>query len=544
MSLAVVGWVLGCSTSDRLQEPFALGGTGGLHGGGGPGGGDSPSPMGGTGGSVPGSGGTGGMLPTGGLGGGPVPACQAPEVWCNTGSFLGCVELGTPEHCAFCGNACGAGESCIDGSDDTKQCSCVSGTRCPAGTGDCVDLLVDEAHCGGCDVRCGARAECVGGECGCTDTQFPDAHENPETGLADCYDFATDVEHCGDFDTRCLSGETCAAGTCICEAPNVYCPEDGAPAVCVDLQRDVSHCSACGFRCPENGLCRDGVCRCQPDAPTVCHAGGGGHGGAGGNGSGGFAGGGAVDGGIAGGGVSAGGVPGGGVAGAGASAGGTVPGGGQGGLSRSGRGGASPGGSSGVSAAGAMTHGPLGSGDGDPGMCVDTETHPHACGSECADCFVTVGLDAVCSAGVCECPPDTEICIDTETTDNICVNKQTDERHCGTCGNACQADIEECWAGECVDSPCAGICDGATTMNPGQTGKTVGCYELAASQIPATSLPRIVGWSFSPDFSIEVNGEVWDTFTDGSDHPLGAQRLGGWCIEVTAGSATIYAPND
>jgi hypothetical protein len=542
--LAGLGGASSCAKSDDPtdDDPFALGGAGGtgggaLDGGDGPGG-ESPGS-----GAGPGSGGaSGGSLPTGGAAGGPPSPCDAPEVWCNTGDFLGCVELGTPEHCAYCGNACGVGESCIDGADDGKECSCVSGTRCPAVTGDCVDMEADEAHCGGCDIACGTNAECTDGDCGCTDSEYPNAHENSETGLTDCYDFATDEAHCGDFDTACLPGEVCTDGVCECEAPNVYCPDDENPEVCVDLDRDVDNCSVCGFRCPENGVCQNGSCRCQPDAPTVCHASAT-SGGVGDEGAGGVSG------------VSGGG-PGGsqGVGGSGPGGGGGVSGGGRGGRGGVSGGGVANGGVAGnLGVSGAQTvsaggvpgaGGTLGTSDGDPGMCVDTLIHPRACGEACTDCFSTVGVDAVCTAGVCECPPDTEICIDPDTGADACVDKQTDERHCGACGNGCEPEIEECWGGECVDTPCGGLCDSATTMDPSGSTKAAGCYELTAAQIPNASSPRIVGWSFSSNFAISVNGVAWDTFTNGADHPLGEMRLGGWCIEVTEGSAAIYAPND
>ena len=555
-TLIGLGAVPGCSLRDEggldlvgpksgLGGETGTGGGGGLASGtGGLGGsatGGGATGNGAVGGATPGWGGTepdaGGTLGEGGATGtGGIDPCTEPEVWCDTEDFVGCAELGTMAHCSACGDACNTGEACTEEPDAGAACTCVTGTRCPPTTGDCVDTEVDENHCGGCDIQCGTNAECTDGSCGCTDDAFPDAHEKQSTELVDCYNYDTDVEHCGDFETQCLQNEVCLSGVCACESPHALCPGDDGSRICADLKHDSNHCSACGVRCPVNAVCQDGECQCQPDTPTVCHATGPNPAGTGDD-SGGGEGRSAGEGGQAGGGAG--------------NRGGVLSSGGQsGGGGELGTGGDEPGGGGASGGGGELGGGGVSGAAGggatipyDPGICVDTTSDPHACSEDCIDCFVTLGIDALCVDSACACPVGAEICIDPETSNDVCVDKQTDERHCGACGNSC-GDAEECWGGECVTSPCDGLCDTATLMDPGRTEKSIGCYELMADQIPYATTPRIVGWSFSEDFALEVQGEPWPDFTNGADHPLGEMRVRGWCIEVTSGIGTIYAPND
>ncbi len=398
-------------------------------------------------GGMAGSGVSTGGAPTGGAPTGGAP-CSDPEVWCDTAQFVGCAELGTQDHCSGCGLACPMDEECVDsGGVDHFSCSCISGERCPAEDGSCVDTQSDPAHCGECDLACGSNAECTAGACGCTHEDFPDAHEG------DCFDFASDEEHCGDFETACLPGEECIAGECICDSPRTLCPEDGDPEVCVDLDADAANCGACGTECAVNGICQEGACVCQPDA-TLCLA-----------------------------------------------------------------------------------------SEDDPGVCAHVEDDPGYCGAECVNCAVAVGIGAVCNTGECECPTGFGICIDPSSGGDMCVDRDTDENHCGRCDNPC-APGGDCVQGVCVETPCQDLCSGAIHMDPAGTVKPVGCYELFATDLPNVTVPRLTGWEFKNNFRLAVNGEAWPQFTQGGDHPLGQTRASGWCIEVLSGSANVYAPDD
>jgi len=72
---------------------------------------------------------------------------------CPTGTSLCggmCVAVSSDRaNCGTCGNACAAGEVCVDGA-----CSVV----CPTGqtecTGVCADTMADRRHCGSCGNAC------------------------------------------------------------------------------------------------------------------------------------------------------------------------------------------------------------------------------------------------------------------------------------------------------------------------------------------------------------------------------------------------------
>ncbi|GEM_PF-1942388 len=93
---------------------------------------------------------------------------------------------------------------------------CVSGVcQCPTGSTLCggvclapADLQTDPAHCGttGCGVACGTGANCSAGVCSCTT-----AGQTACTG--GCADLQTDPKNCGKCATVCASG-ICTAGVC------------------------------------------------------------------------------------------------------------------------------------------------------------------------------------------------------------------------------------------------------------------------------------------------------------------------------------------
>ena len=309
-----------------------------------------------------------------------------------------------------------------------------------------------------------------------------------------CVDTMTDPEHCGACDLACGLNAVCSSGECGCT--NLLYPDEHE-GDCYDFSTDVEHCGKFDVACLPGEECVEGECTCEftlcPDAeaPEVC-----------------------AD------------------------------------LERD---------TDNCGACGELcaVNGICQEGncvcqpdatlclatDEDPGVCAYVEDDPAYCGDECLDCADEVGLGAVCTSGTCECPAAHDICIDAETGGNVCVDRESDENHCGRCGNACSPG-GDCVQGVCIESPCQDICGPAVTMDPEGTVKPVGCYELFASDIPNATVPRLTGWEFRNNFSIAVNGEQWPTFTNGGDHPLGAMRAGGWCVQVLSGSANVYAPDD
>jgi len=153
-----------------------------------------------------------------------------------------------PLHCGECGNACGLGESCIDGVCDTV---CDSGsTNCG---GVCVDTDTSSAHCGECDSACPAGEVCTGGTCevvcgGSTDTLCGDA----------CIDLTRNPLHCGVCDNACAAGEVCSGGTCTLSCGGSTPTRCGD--ACVDTDTNPLHCGACDSACASGEVCDSGSC--------------------------------------------------------------------------------------------------------------------------------------------------------------------------------------------------------------------------------------------------------------------------------------------
>lgn len=91
------------------------------------------------------------------------------------------------------------------------------------------------------------------------------------------------------------------------------------------------------------------------------------------------------------------------------------------------------------------------------GACVDRETDPRNCGA----CGNTCLAGATCRNG--SCLPCGGCAAGTSCCGTACVNLATDQNHCGSCGTVCPTG-QLCTAGTCVadDCPgggfCAGVC--------------------------------------------------------------------------------------
>jgi hypothetical protein len=87
------------------------------------------------------------------------------------------------------------------------------------------------------------------------------------------------------------------------------------------------------------------------------------------------------------------------------------------------------------------------------GVCVNRDTDE----SHCGHCGTVCGEDEVCDGGECTCKDGWQDC----AGDGTCANLDKDENHCGACGNAC--GLLTCCDGECVALPYdrdhCGACD-------------------------------------------------------------------------------------
>ena len=158
-----------------------------------------------------------------------------------------CVDyLNDPANCGACGNTCGDGTCCSNG-------SCVS--LCAVGdlwcNGQCADIQDDSNNCGGCGVICGDGTCCNNGTCASLCGEGRVWCDNR------CVDFANDSGSCGSCGTPCADGTCCNGSACVsvCPEGQVWCG-----TACVDFWNDSANCGACGNACGDGTCCNNGEC--------------------------------------------------------------------------------------------------------------------------------------------------------------------------------------------------------------------------------------------------------------------------------------------
>ncbi|AKF08206.1 Tryptophan synthase alpha chain [Sandaracinus amylolyticus] len=159
-------------------------------------------------------------------------------------------------NCGACGNACAAGEACVDG-----EC----GVLCPSSQtecgGTCADLATDRSNCGECGNACGAGQVCADGECAVS------CPEGQVVCGGVCADLQSSHANCGECGNACAPGAVCNAGHCEITCGGSLAACDGA---CVSLATSPDHCGACGNACPAvaggTPFCSNGSCRFECSA--------------------------------------------------------------------------------------------------------------------------------------------------------------------------------------------------------------------------------------------------------------------------------------
>jgi hypothetical protein len=116
------------------------------------------------------------------------------------------------------------------------------------------------------------------------------------------------------------------------------------------------------------------------------------------------------------------------------------------------------------------------------GKCVNTATDNGNCGACGHGCFGGTS----CLNGLCQCPAGQHLCADgacyvccpglTKCGD-ICVDTQTDEANCGTCGETCR-DGDGCVAGECA-------------CNEESCPRSEGCFCLSSGTHPCVTAEEV-----------------------------------------------------
>lgn len=152
-----------------------------------------------------------------------------------------CTDLQTDrQHCGSCDTGCYAGEICCAG-------TCVRNTS--------------PDHCGSCTNVCTGGAACQAGRCDPWGCYYGTTNCN-----GSCVDLASDALNCGSCGNACPDGQHCSRGTCAdCPGSTLACGGH-----CVDPYTDRGNCGSCRYSCGENEICSGKECVACPPTATQC----------------------------------------------------------------------------------------------------------------------------------------------------------------------------------------------------------------------------------------------------------------------------------
>jgi hypothetical protein len=211
---------------------------------------------GGSGGSSPGTDG-GGALDSGGL------QCSPSRTLCGNQ----CIDLRTggpddpwtpPLNCGSCGNACLAGQVCMEGACPTGGCG--SDLRYRLFGSRCFNAFNNPSYCGVPNARVCPEDEVCNGQGACA----AGCALNLAACDRSCVNLRTDPHHCGACFNTCSAAERCVDGACITGcAPN----QTDCSGKCVDLRTGgwlpwdpPDDCGTCGHKCVAGEVCQEGQC--------------------------------------------------------------------------------------------------------------------------------------------------------------------------------------------------------------------------------------------------------------------------------------------
>ncbi len=172
-----------------------------------------------------------------------IPSCEGVTCGPNETCFRGECRANAPCENLTCD---GVGEICVVDQNGVALCDCADPGQRNCGQG-CIDILDDEANCGGCGRVC--SLECVQGTCAeCNSND--DCTATPDEGKE--YICVTQTRTCEQRDIQCAPNETLVGNDCV--------PACGTASDCADD----------GDPCTES-ICEQNICK-TTDAPdgTIC----------------------------------------------------------------------------------------------------------------------------------------------------------------------------------------------------------------------------------------------------------------------------------
>jgi hypothetical protein len=165
-----------------------------------------------------------------------------------------CATKAQRKQCLDACQMCGNDPRRLNGGCGNYVCCGAGQTFCG---GRCVDLNNDSNNCGTCGNICGGGTACVNGTCTGGGNECPDG----QTRCGDvCVNLSTDDSNCGACGNVCQNGATCSNG--ICSGGGEDCPSGTARCngVCINILSDNGNCGACGNVCPSGYVCSSGAC--------------------------------------------------------------------------------------------------------------------------------------------------------------------------------------------------------------------------------------------------------------------------------------------
>ena len=203
-----------------------------------------------------------------------VSSCKVGQQYCSGV----CKTVATDkDNCGSCGNVCGTGTTCTEGS-----CLCpASQTNCgsdavPA----CKNLQNDKDFCGNCGTNCDSIKPantkvkaCTAGECKYEcDAGYYNKGGDTATSI-NCVLIGTNTccgNTCENCDAQAQGGSyfMCSEGKCTkssCGSGQMLCNEE-----CATTASDSNNCGACGHKCGAKTSCTNSLCVCSTAGETNC----------------------------------------------------------------------------------------------------------------------------------------------------------------------------------------------------------------------------------------------------------------------------------